>query len=193
VTAGHGTTFADLLPAAEVVRSQTREAIMRAYRTVFGALVVLAVAGLAAAEDREKGDRSDSGKDKSPKIGGRTYTGKIDRVDSTNRMLYLTDVGGKADRDKRSESKEKASAKATTFTISSTAVVTLDGKKATVEDLKAGQFVRARAGLSSADKGGDSADDRDKRPKGRDSDVRDRAPVLERIDAFTKEPDRERK
>jgi len=166
---------------------------MKAYRAALGMAVVLAVVGLAAAEDKEKGDRSDSGKDKSPKVGGRTYTGKIDRVDTTNRMLYLTGVGGQADRDKRSESKEKSSAKVATFTISSTAVVTLDGKKASLDDLKAGQFVRARAALSSADKGGDSADDRDKRPKGRDSDVRDRAPILERIDAFTKEPARARK
>jgi len=158
---------------------------MKAYRVVFGMAVALAVVGLAVtagvAEEREKkSDKKDE-----VKVGGKTYQGVLERADVKARTLSLIDA--KAQDDKEGKGK------AMTVAASSTATVTLDGKKATLADLKKGHFIRFRSGLHSADKGGDSSEGREKRPLGKDSDVRDRPPVAERIEAFTKQPSDEKK
>jgi hypothetical protein len=115
------------------------------YRMLSALLAALAVAAGAAADDRDA-IRS-------------TYQGKIQLVDLDKRTLVLGDAflyrggskGKVADR-----TKERGSARKLTFELERDARVTLDGHKAQLKDLKAGQYARVRvvSGRARLDRGG---------------------------------------
>src|SRR5262249_39618659 len=100
------------------------------------AVVLGLVAGVAGVAD-----------DKNPADKPLSCEGKIQSMDVGKRELVLADArptpapGGKGTEEKGKEEKGRTM----TFTVAENAKVTLDGKPATLNDLKAGQFARVYA------------------------------------------------
>jgi len=160
---------------------------MRANRAL---AALLTVAGLTAVAGFAQDSKRDSEKDR--KAATPAVFGQIERLDTNKRMLFLGDAGGggnQAERDREAE-KDRAAKdrtpkdrdarkrdrpspnKVRVYTVGTDAKVTLDGKKASLSDLKTGHFARVYPSPS----GGEG-------------------PGTDRVEAFTKLPrdDRDRK
>jgi len=145
-------------------RASIRGDIEMRYR-MYG-LVALAVIGMTAVAQ-----------DKGSKEGGHTYLGKVTKVDARGRALTMErnppDQGGN-DKDRGSD---RRGAFLVAFTLSRAAEVTLDGKKADLDDLKTGHFVRIHS------------PDRNNTDSGKDAQVH----TADRVEAYTKEPSQDKK
>lgn len=158
------------------------------------------VAGLSAlADDRGTAAAADKGDKADRADKGHSFTGRIARVDSEKRTVELRDAhpgtsfgGGKgtdgkgtATADKGDKGDKAAAGRSMTFHLGTTAKITLDGKTATLKDLKEGAYARVHttgAGKSTGTGGARAAD------KGTDTAKAGRTMEADRIEVFTKAP-----
>lgn len=178
---------------------------MTAYRTLAAATAALLVAGFAGlgAFGQRPGDRPGVGKDGTTRQQSpRPFAGRIARLDVTGRTMTVeypvdgalgTAAGKVKTTGKAKNNKATGSGKEMRFSIADKVKVTLDGKAATLNDLKVGHYARVYTGKTldgTPGLGRDAGDERgDLTRRGAGEDVRvGRTTSAWKIDGFTKAP-----
>jgi len=180
--------------------------VVFAFPAVFG-LVFCALLTMSNAQD--KGTQKDTGTQKDKGTGdtgksGQAYQGRISKVDSDKKQITLSDARGGTGTGTDTGTDKGTTDKGTTdkgttdkghqmvFIVGDATKITLDGKDATLRDLKEGLMARvtARAQGSSGtqkdkDRTGSGSGDKDKGTTGQGQ---GQAMMADRVEAFTKAP-----
>jgi len=177
---------------------------MTAYRTLAAATALLlgGFVGVAALGQVRPGDPPGVGKEGTRQESPRPFAGRITALSVTAQSITLEEVvdgnlGAAAGKvkttDKKNNNKAIGSGKETTFNIADKVKVTLDGKPATLRDLKVGHYARVYTGKTldgTPGLGRDAGDERGdltRRDAGKDTRV-GRTTTAWKIDGFTKAP-----
>jgi hypothetical protein len=180
---------------------------MTAYRTLGAATAALLLAGFIGlgAFGQRPGDppgAGGAGKVGTRQESPRPFAGRITALNVAGQSITLEEVvdgnlGAAAGKvkttDKKNNNKATGSGKEMTFTIAEKVKVTLDGKPATLRDLKVGHYARVYTGKTQdgtpglGRDAGDERGDLTRRDAGKDTRV-GRTTSAWKIDGFTKAP-----